>query len=89
MDGQIVEMINRRTAAMVSNRDALLDNEMNLRAVAYMIGDLLLPMCCMICNMSKLAGILRTTDLCKGNEELAGKLAKLIYDYLAQCKGLG
>lgn len=85
----IVQMIDRRTAAMVANRSSLLDEEMNLRAVAYMIGDLLLPMCCMVCNVSKLKDILIRTDLCSGNPALAENLAKLIYDYLARCKGLG
>jgi len=85
----IAGMIDRRTAVMLGQRDTLLSDEMNLRAVAYMIGDLLLPMCCMVCNVQKLSGILRQTKLCQEDEALTAKLAKLIYDYLARCKGLG
>lgn len=85
----VVKMIDQRTAVMAINKDKILEDEMNLRAVAYMIGDLVLPMCCMLCNMDKLQELLSKTVLCKDNMELTRKLAKLIYDYLARCKGLG
>jgi len=85
----VVKMIDQRTAVMAINKDKILEDEMNLRAVAYMIGDLVLPMCCMLCNVEKLQELLSKTVLCKDNMELTRKLAKLIYDYLARCKGLG
>lgn len=85
----IVEMIDQRTKVMTINRDKILADEMNLRTVAYMIGDMILPMCCMLCNVNKLQEILEKTVLCKDNIELAHKLAKLVYDYLARCNGLG
>lgn len=88
MEKQLVLLADRRTAVFAGKSD-LLQDEMNLRTVAYMLGDVFLPMCCMLCNMGKLSRLLGHTRLCTGNAELTGKLAKLIYDYMAQCKGLG
>ncbi len=88
MDKKIAEMLDVKTAVFVAEGKQLLQDEMNLRTVAYMLGDVLLPMCCMVCNTGHLERILSMTKLCADNAALQKKLAKLIYDYLAQCNGL-
>ncbi len=89
MDERIVAMLEKRLGTMDSTAEEVLQDEMNLRTVAYILGDTLLPMCCMVCNVRHLERLLAGTELCRNNEVLRSKLAKLIYDYLARCKGLG
>lgn len=88
MEKQMVLLADRRTAVFVGKTE-LLQDEMSLRTVAYLLGDVMLPMCCMLCNLSKLEKLLEHTKLCSSEPLLTKKLAKLIYDYLARCKGLG
>ena len=89
MDERITAMLEARLRTLNNSAEEVLRDEMNLRTVAYMLGDTLLPMCCMVCNVRHLERLLAGTELCKNNEVLRSKLAKLIYDYLARCKGLG
>lgn len=89
MDEKITAMLEARLRTLNNSAEEVLREEMNLRTVAYMLGDTLLPMCCMVCNVRHLERLLAGTELCKNNEVLRSKLAKLIYDYLARCKGLG
>ena len=89
MDEKIVAMLEKSLKTMNNTAEDVLQDETHLRTVAYMLGDTLLPMCCMVCNVQHLERLLVGTELCKRNEALRGKLAKLIYDYLARCKGLG
>lgn len=89
MDERITAMLEARLRTLNNSAEEVLRDEMNLRTVAYMLGDTLLPMCCMVCNVQHLERLLAGTELCKNNEVLRSKLAKLIYDYLARCKGLG
>lgn len=89
MDEKIIAMLEARLRTLNSRGEDVLRDEMHLRTVAYMLGDVLLPMCCMVCNIAKLEQLLAGTTLCKENEDLRSRLARLIYDYLACCKGLG
>lgn len=89
MDERIIAMLEARLSTLNNSAEEVLQDEMHLRTVAYMLGDTLLPMCCMVCNVQHLERLLAGTELCKNNETLRGNLAKLIYDYLARCKGLG
>lgn len=88
MDEKIAKMLDVRTAVFGVESMVLLQDEMHLRSVVYMLGDVLLPMCCMVCNVEHLQKILALTKLCANNKDLTSKLAKLIYDYLARCNGL-
>ena len=66
-----------------------LQDEMSLRAAAYMASEIIQPCCCMLCNKEKLAALLSGTKLCQGRPELTQKMAELIYQDLARCNGLG
>lgn len=68
---------------------SLLQDEMSLRAAAYMASEIILPCCCMLCNKAKLETLLSQTKLCAENAELARRLAALVYDDLSRCNGLG
>lgn len=68
---------------------SILQNEMQLRTVAYMISEIVQPCCCMLCNKDKLKLMLEQTTTCNGQPELIEKLAGLVYDDLARCNGLG
>lgn len=68
---------------------SLLRDEMQLRSAAYLISEIMLPCCCMMCNKDKLRSLLLTTRLCENNLPLAERLAVLVYDDLARCNGLG
>lgn len=68
---------------------SILQDEMQLRAVAYLISEIVQPCCCMLCHKDKLAAMLVLTETCKGQQEVITKLAGLVYDDLARCNGLG
>lgn len=89
MDEKIIAMLEARLKTLNSRGEDVLKDEMHFRTVAYMLGDVLLPMCCMVCNIPKLEQLLAGTTLCRDNQNLRSQLARLIYDYLARCKGLG
>lgn len=68
---------------------SILQDEMQLRAVAYLISEIVQPCCCMLCHKDKLQALLELTETCKGNKEAVERLAVLVYDDLARCNGLG
>jgi len=69
--------------------ESLLQEEMQLRAAAYMISEIVQPCCCMLCNKVTLALLLENTRLCKGRTRVIERLASLVYDDLARCNGFG
>lgn len=89
LDKQLVRALDLRLAVFQPKADNLLNDEMQLRAAAYLISEILLPCCCMLCNKQKLEALLSKTKLCNGSSALAAKLAVLVYDDLARCNGLG
>lgn len=90
MEKQLALAIDRRLAVFGPKVAAgILDDEMSLRSMAYIISELLQPCCCMLCNKQRLEEILAMTKACEGSEELIRRLAVLVYDDLARCNGLG
>lgn len=91
MEKQLALAIDRRLAVFSPKAAAgtLLDDEMSLRSMAYIISELVQPCCCMLCNKQRLEELLDMTKACGGNEELIRRLAVLVYDDLARCNGLG
>ncbi len=95
MDGvlekQLARAVDTRLAVFAARIQdgSLLQDEMQLRAAACLISDILLPCCCMMCNKQKLTGLLLATRLCAGRPDAAARLAALVYDDLARCNGLG
>lgn len=90
MEKQLVLAIDRRLAVFGPKAEAgILDDEMSLRSMAYIISELLQPCCCMLCNKQRLEELLAMTKACEGSEELIRRLAVLVYDDLARCNGLG
>ena len=73
----------------LAGMSSLLQDEMSLRAAAYMASEIIMPCCCMMCNKAKLEALLSQTKLCAENKELTQRLAALVYDDLARCNGLG
>ena len=67
----------------------LLEDEMQLQAVVYMISEILLPCCCMLTNKAKIQALLENVPLLQGQPELVQKLVLLVYADLARCNGLG
>ncbi len=90
MEKQLALAIDRRLAVFGPKAAAgILDDEMSLRSMAYIISELLQPCCCMLCNKQRLEELLAMTKACEGSEELIRRLAVLVYDDLARCNGLG
>lgn len=90
MEKQLVLAIDRRLAVFGPKAAAgILDDEMSLRSMAYIISELLQPCCCMLCNKQRLEELLAMTKACEGSEELIRRLAVLVYDDLDRCNGLG
>lgn len=90
MEKQLALAIDRRLAVFGPKVAAgILDDEMSLRSMAYIISELLQPCCCMLCNKQRLEELLAMTKACEGSEELIRRLAVLVYDDLARCNGLG
>lgn len=89
MEKQLVQAIDRRLAVFVPQGENLAEDEMQLRAAAYLISEIMLPCCCMMCNKQKLLNLLMKTKLCANRVQLAERLAILVYDDLARCNGLG
>lgn len=90
MEKQLALAIDRRLAVFGPKVAAgILDDEMSLRSMAYIISELLQPCCCMLCNKQRLEELLAMTKTCEGSEELIRRLAVLVYDDLARCNGLG
>lgn len=91
LERQLALAIDRRLAVFQQQAEsgALLKDEMSLRSAAFMISELVLPCCCMLCNKTKLEQLLAETKLCAKDQALRAKLAELVYDDLARCNGLG
>lgn len=91
LEKQLALAIDRRLAVFQQQAEsgALLKDEMSLRSAAFMISELVLPCCCMLCNKTKLEQLLAETRLCAKDQALRVKLAELVYDDLARCNGLG
>lgn len=91
LEKQLALAIDKRLAVFGPKAAAgdLLDDEMSLRSMAYIISELLQPCCCMLCNKQRLEELLSQTKACAGQEELVRRLAVLVYDDLARCNGLG
>lgn len=91
LEKQLALAIDRRLAVFEEKIKGgeLLDDEMSMRSMAYIISDILQPCCCMLCNKQRLEELLLQTEACKGQQELVRKLAVLVYDDLARCNGLG
>ena len=85
LEKQLARALDIRLAVFASKAasGSLLQDEMSLRAAAYMAS------CCMMCNKAKLEALLSQTKLCAENQELTQRLAALVYDDLARCNGLG
>lgn len=91
LEKQLARALDMRLAVFTSKvaSGSLLQDEMSLRAAAYMASEIIMPCCCMMCNKAKLEALLSQTKLCAENKELTQRLAALVYDDLARCNGLG
>lgn len=91
LEKQLALAIDRRIAVFKPKNElgAVLEDEMSLRSMAYIISEILQPCCCMLCNKNRLEELLSMTESCCGNQELIRRLALLVYDDLARCNGLG
>ena len=91
LERQLARALDVRLAVFMNKAasGSLLQDEMSLRAAAYMTSEIVMPCCCMLCSKAKLQSLLAKTKLCAGNDELTQRLAVLVYDDLARCNGLG
>lgn len=91
LEKHLAQAIDKRVVVFKSRiKDgSILQDEMQLRAVAYLISEIVQPCCCMLCHKDKLAAMLALTETCKGQQVVITKLAGLVYDDLARCNGLG
>ena len=91
LEKQLALALDRRLSVFMAKAadGSLLQDEMSLRAAAYMASEIIQPCCCMLCNKEKLAALLQGTSLCRDRAELTTKMAELIYNDLARCNGLG
>ncbi len=92
LEKQFARAVDMRLAVFkVKIRDgSILQDEMQLRSAAYLIGEIMLPCCCMMSSKTRLQEVLRATELfAAADDALIEKFATLVYDYLAQCNGLG
>ena len=91
LEKQLARALDRRLSVFNGKAadGSLLQDEMSLRAAAYMASEIIQPCCCMLCNKAKLMQLLEQTSLCAGRTELTQRMAELIYTDLARCNGLG
>lgn len=85
LEKHLAQAIDKRVAVFKND----IKDEMQLRAVAYLISEIVQPCCCMLCNKQKLNEMLALTEICADKPELTEKIASLVYDDLARCNGLG
>lgn len=87
----LVKAIDQRLAVFKARiqDESILQEEMQLRAAAYMVSEIVQPCCCMLCNKASLAELLGKTNICQNKTEVIKQLVGLIYDDLARCNGLG
>ena len=91
IEKQLALALERRLAVFKEaiQSGTLVEDEMQLHAVVYMISELLLPCCCMLTNKAKLQSLLEGVPLLQEQPLLIQRLAVLVYDDLARCNGLG
>ena len=91
IEKQLALALERRLAVFKEaiQSGTLVEDEMQLHAVVYMISELLLPCCCMLTNKDKLQSLLEGVPLLQEQPLLIQRLAVLVYDDLARCNGLG
>ena len=91
LERQLALALERRLAVFKEaiHSGSLLEDEMQLHAVVYMISEILLPCCCMLTNKDRLRSLLKAVPLLQGQEALVEKLVLLVYAELARCNGLG
>ena len=91
MERQLARALDRRLVVFKERIQSggLLDDEMQLHAMVYMISEILLPCCCMLTNKDRLKSLLGSVALLEGQERLIEKLVLLVYADLSRCNGLG
>lgn len=91
LEKQLALAIDKRIAVFSSRiaDGSILQDEMQLRTVAYLISEIVQPCCCMLCNKAKLQKMLALTQCCAKQPEVTTALAELVYNDLARCNGLG
>lgn len=92
LEKNLAKAIDRRIAVFrpyISN-GSILQDEVQLRTVAYLISEIVQPCCCMMCNKEKLKSMLSlTTSFSESSATVLETLSELIYNDLARCNGLG
>ena len=91
LEKHLAQAIDKRIAVFAPHiaDGSILQDEMQLRTVAYLISEIVQPCCCMICNKAKLEEMLTLTQCCAKQPEVVVALAELVYNDLARCNGLG
>lgn len=91
LEGQLAMALDRRLAVFLAKAEdgSLAGDEVLLRHCAFIAEEIILPCCCALASKDKLRSLLMLTRLCAGREELAGRLAAVIYDDLSRLNGLG
>ena len=92
LEKQLALAIDKRIAVFSSRiaDGSILQDEMQLRTVAYLISEIVQPCCCMMCNKEKLKSMLSlTTSFSESSAIVLETLSELIYNDLARCNGLG
>ena len=76
LEKQLARALDMRLTVFTSKAasGSLLQDEMSLRAAAYMASEIIMPCCCMMCNKAKLEALLSQTKLCAENKELMQRL---------------
>lgn len=88
----LAKAIDRRIAVFAPHisSGAILQDETQLRTVAYLISEIVQPCCCMMCNKESLKAMLTlTTSFSTAPATAVDVLVELIYNDLARCNGLG
>ena len=87
----LVLTLDKRLAVFTAKASSsdFFNDETSLRTAAYMISEIIMPCCCMLCNKAKLTEILKQTKLCHGQPILTKTIVDLVYNDLARYNGLG
>lgn len=91
LEKHLAQAIDKRIAVFAPHivDGSILQDEMQLRTVAYLISEIVQPCCCMLCNKAKLEEMLTLTQCCAKQPKVVITLAELVYNDLARCNGLG
>ncbi len=67
----LVLTLDKRLAVFTAKASSsdFLNDETSLRTAAYMISEIIMPCCCMLCNKAKLTEILKQTKLCHASSD--------------------